>query len=147
MSPMRFEFLSRGNDAFSSFAVTAFLSLFAILGLAFGVLQDSKAETTSGLAESAMLLTARVEDPMGEVDSAAGWASLPERRVEESRPQAMFRRAMVSPESIRPVRGKGPAQEWLGVSKLAFPLLVGDLVGGQSVRSPVVMTGRPVGAK
>jgi hypothetical protein len=33
----------------------------------------------------------------------------------------------------------------MGMSRLAIPLLVGDLVGGQAVQGPRVMTGRTVG--
>lgn len=142
MANARPALLARASSAFSSLAVTVALAVLTILALAIGSMQDSKAETTSNV-----LLVSRVEDPALVWDGSVASQALPARAIEAERPQTMSRRPL-SP-SIKATRARvaGPTQEWMGVSKLAFPLLVGDLVVGQTPVAPAVMTGKTVGAK
>lgn len=135
--------LSRASGAFSSLAVTAAIAALTILSLALGTVQDSKAETTW---TASVLGNSRVEDLALELTRMAV-SSLPERSVAAGKSASVSRTALSSEDlaflSARPVQS--PAQEWMGMSKLAFPLLVNDLVGGQVVRAPRVMTGQTVG--
>jgi hypothetical protein len=133
---------TRASSAFSSLAVTVVLAVLTILALAIGSMRDSKAETTSSL-----LLVSRVEDPSLEWGVVPAVQSLPRRSVEAEKPQVISRRPLSASTKMLRNRAAGPAQEWLGVSKLAFPLLVSDLVGGQSNVAPAVMTGKAVGVK
>jgi len=143
MGSARPAFVSRASSAFSSLAVTVVMAVLTILALALGTVQDSKAESNTG---SAILGSTKVEDPSLE------WAktlvgSLPERSATAVKPASLSRTPLASTDrtftfSRAP---QGPAQEWMGMSKLAIPLLVGDLVGGQAVQTPRVMTGRTVG--
>ncbi|MEI6240431.1 MAG: hypothetical protein WCR51_08570 [Planctomycetia bacterium] len=144
MAAVRPIFLSRASNAFSSLAVTVALALLTILVLAIGSMRDSKAETTS-----ALLLVSRVEDPALDLASASAVQVLPARGAEADKPQLISRRPLSVSSSKSRNRGAGPSQEWMGVSKLAFPLLVSDLVIGQAKTTPMpmVMTGRSVGAK
>lgn len=133
---------TRASSAFSSLAVTVALAVLTILALAIGSMQDSKAETASSL-----LLVSRVEDPSLEWGAAPAAQSLPRRSVEAEKPQVISRRPLSASIKVSRSREAGPAQEWLGVSKLAFPLLVSDLVGSQSNAVPAIMTGKAVGVK
>lgn len=143
MAASRFVFLTRASNAFSSLAVTVALAVLTILALAIGSIRDSKAETTSGL-----LLTSRIEDPSLEWGVGVTAQGLPSRTVDVEKPQTISRRPLSS-SSAKAARSRatGPAQEWMGVSKLAFPLLVSDLVVGQPTSAPTVMTGKSVGVK
>ena len=136
-------FLTRASNAFSSLAVTVALAVLTILALAIGSMRDSKAETNSGL-----LLTSRIEDPSLEWGVGATVQGLPSRTADVEKPQTISRRPLSS-SSIKAVRSRvaGPSQEWMGVSKLAFPLLVSDLVVGQPTSSLTVMTGKSVGVR
>jgi hypothetical protein len=134
--------LARASKAFSSLAVTVALAVLTILALAIGSMQDSKAETTSSL-----LLVSRVEDPALEWGVSAASQALPARAIEAERPQSISRRPLTTSIKVTRARVSGPSQEWMGVSKLAFPLLVGDLVIGQTPAAPTIMTGQSVGAK
>lgn len=135
-------FVARAANAFSSLAVTVVLAALTILALAFGTVQDSRAETSSGV-----LLQSKVEAPPAlEWQGAAGTGALPDRGASEGRPQSISRRPLADSMAAGRGRASAPSQEWMGVSKIAFPLLVRDLVAGQPV-APSVMTGRPVGTK
>lgn len=142
MAASRPLFLMRASNAFSSLAVTVALAVLTILAIAIGSMRDSKAETTSTL-----LLVSRVEDPSLEWGADVPAQILPVRAVEADKPKAISRRPLSA--SIKGTRARvaGPSQEWMGVSKLAFPLLVSDLVVGQQTSAPMVMTGKSVGVK
>lgn len=142
MSAARLVFLTRASNAFSSLAVTVALAVLTILALAIGSMRDSKAETNSGL-----LLVSRVEDPSLEWGVGSAAQGLPSRTVDAEKPQMISRRPLSSSNKAVRSRVAGPSQEWMGVSKLAFPLLVSDLVVGQPAKTPMVMTGKSVGAK
>lgn len=136
-------FLPRAVNAFSSFAVTVALAVLTILALAVGSIRDSKAESNAGL----LLERTTVEDPAVEWNQPG--RPLPGRTPSEAQPQVMSRQPLRSASSAlsRRTVEVSPTQEWMGVSKLAFPLLVGDLTTGRSLVTPAVMTGKPVGAK
>lgn len=136
-------FVSRASSAFSSLAVTVVMAVLTILALALGTVQDSKAETSVG---SALVGITKVEDPSLEWSKVA-IGSLPERSATAVKPASISRTPLAPTDrtftfSRAP---QGPAREWMGMSKLAIPLLVGDLVGGQAEQAPRVMTGRTVG--
>ena len=135
-------FLSRASNAFASLAMTVALAVLTILALAIGSMRDSKAETTSNL-----LLVSRVEDPAVEWGSSAVARALPVRSAEAEKPQVISRRPLSAASRLPRSREAGPSQEWMGVSKLAFPLLVNDLVVARPQAAPRVMTGQAVGVK
>jgi len=136
-------FVSRASSAFSSLAVTVAMAVLTILVLALGTVQDSKADSNTGLT---ILGLTKVEDPSLEWGKMAV-GSLPDRS-EAAVTLASMSRTPLAPTDrtfIFSRTPQGPAQEWMGMSKLAIPLLVSDLVGGQAVKAPRVMTGRTVG--
>lgn len=143
MSSTRPLFVSRASNAFSSLAVTVAMAVLTILALALGAVQDTKAESNSG---AGLLGVTKVEDPATEWSQFAAVA-LPERSAAAEKPVVISRKPLSSAGRTfaAPRKAQGPTQEWMGVSKLAIPLLVGDLVGGQAVQTPAVMTGRSVG--
>ena len=143
MGSARPAFVSRASSAFSSLAVTVVMAVLTILALALGTVQDSKAETSSG---STILGITKVEDPSLEWGKMAV-GSLPERSVASVKPASISRTPLSSTDRSYTLSrsSQGPSQEWMGMSRLAIPLLVGDLVGGQAVQAPRVMTGRTVG--
>ena len=142
MANVRPLFLSRASNAFASLAMTVALAVLTILALAIGSMRDSKAETTSNL-----LLVSRVEDPAIEWGSDAVARALPVRSVEAEKPQVISRRPLSAASRLPRSREAGPSQEWMGVSKLAVPLLVNDLVVARPQAAPRVMTGQAVGVK
>lgn len=135
---------SRVAGVLASLAVTVVMAVVMIIVLALGSAQDSKAEPSDA---SPLTGITTVEDPAVEWGGTA--AGLPERSAVVERPMVVSRDplASLSPESGYSVvkSTPGPTQEWLGMSKLAIPLLVSDLVGGRPVRVPTVMTGQAVG--
>lgn len=134
--------VSRASNAFSSLAVTVAMAVLTILALAIGAVQDSKAEMSSG---SDVLGFTKVEDPALEWGKGSA-GTLPERSAVSEKPQMISRKPLSKVGAFtRPRSPQGPAQEWMGMSKLAFPLLVNDLVGGKAVQTPTVMTGQAVG--
>lgn len=141
MDSVRSSVVSRASRASSSLAVTLAMAVLTILALAMGTVQDSKAETNSG----SMLGATKVEDPTL-VWGKMATGSLPERSMASKsatisrEPLSLTNRGPSAPRSPQ-----GPTHEWMGMSKLAFPLLVGDLTGGQAVQAPRLMTGRTVG--
>jgi len=143
MGSVRPAFVSRASSAFSSLAVTVAMAVLTILALALGTVQDSKAESSTG---SALLGITKVEDPSLEWGKLAA-GSLPERSAVSEKTVAISRRPLSTTDRtfILARTAQGPSQEWMGMSKLAIPLLVGDLVGGQTVQTPRVMTGQSVG--
>jgi hypothetical protein len=143
MGSARPSFLSRASSAFSSLAVTVAVAVLTILVVALGTVQDSKAESFTG---SIIPGITKVEDPSLEWAKVAV-GSLPERSVVSGIPASISRTPLAPTDGtfIATRTPQGPTQEWMGVSKLAFPLLVGDLVGGQAVKTPRLMTGRTVG--
>ncbi len=143
MGSARPAFVSRASSAFSSLAVTVAMAVLTILALVLGTVQDSKAESNTG---AVILGITKVEDPAIELGKMAV-GSLPERSVAAVTLASMSRTPLAPTDSsfIFSRAPQGPAQEWMGMSKLAIPLLVGDLVGGQAVKTPRVMTGRTVG--
>jgi len=144
MAMSRASFLTRAADAFSSFAVTVALAVLTILALAIGSMRDGRAEPNAGL----MLQQSNVEEWKGEWHGAADVAgrSLPERPWNDAQPVIMSRRPLQSRGWVR-TAGTSPTQQWMGMSKLAFPLLVGDLSAGRSPGPLDVMRGQPVGTR
>ena len=123
----------------------AAIMMFMVLALACGTAHDSQAaqpETGSGLWGGT-----KAEDPALEWAKMAAGA-LPERSAGAVVPMAIPRPSPSSPDRIiviaRP--SLGPSQEWMGMSKLAIPLLVADLVGDQTVQAARATTVQPANA-
>lgn len=133
--------LARASDAFSSFAVTVVLAVVTIVSLTLGSLRDSPTDLGSDL-----LLRSKIEDPSSAWGASPEQSALPERLGLEADPRPMSREP-ISVASWRRNRSARPSQEWLGMSKIAIPVLVGDLSGGGSREAPAVMTGVLVGVK
>lgn len=143
MGSIRPLFVSRASNAFSSLAVTVAMAVLTILALALGAVQDTKAESNTG---PGLLGVTKVEDPAPEWPRSA-MVSLPERSAVSEKPVVISRKPLSSTgRSFAALRQpQGPTQEWMGLSKLAIPLLVSDLVGGRAVQTPAAMTGQAVG--
>lgn len=135
--------LARAANAFSSFAVTIVLAALTVLALAMGSMQDTKAETNAGL----LLQRTPVEDASF-VWSEAG-VSLPERRQADAATPVISRQPLRATRNWESRSGVAPSptQDWMGVSKVAFPLVVGDLAGDRPLAIPTVMRGTTVGVK
>lgn len=122
-------------------AMAAFMvfKVFMGLALACGTAHESQAaESDSG---SGLLGDTKAEDPALEwAKMAAG--TLPERPPGAVMATAIPRTSLPSTERtfILPRTSLGPVQEWMGMSKLAIPLLVADLVGDHTVRAARAMT-------
>lgn len=136
-------FLTRSAKAFSSFAVTVALAVLTILVLVFGSMRDSNAEAISGT----LLRQVNVEEPTVDLDAAA--RSLPQRLPADAVPAVISRQPLRSARSAAATRlaGTAPTKDWMGMSQMAFPLLVGDLTVARPMVAPTVMTGRTVGTK
>lgn len=137
MPHCRNSFLARASTAFASLAVSCGLAVLTLLALTLGGLQDSHADGVSP----------------GTVPATVPQMSLPVfepaapsvvRKVQPREAGAISwisRRAMAS-------RGKeSPARELFGMSKVAFPLLVSDVVPVDASSMTVVMSGSTVGVR
>lgn len=131
-------FVSRASRACASLAVSCALAFLTLLALTFGVLQDSHADGvgSGGLSATMSHMSLPVLEPAAPAvirqmvqsrdASAVPWIS---RRGSSSR----------SKES--------PARELFGLSKVAFPLLVSDVVPVDASSLNVVMSGSTVGVR
>lgn len=137
MPSRRSSFLSRASSAFASLAVSCALAILTLLALTLGVLQDTHADGVSpgGVSATVPHMALPVFEPAGpsvvrkvqlRAASAMPWIS---RRGASSR----------SKES--------PARELFGLSKVAFPLLVSDVVPADASSMTVVMSGSTVGVR
>ena len=126
----------RASSALSSLAVSVVMAGLAVLAIVGGLVQDTRAETTATISKV-------------DSDSTVGFVSAtrtgdsPTKQGAVSAQRQVVRRMPVQSGS----RAVGPTGEWLGVSKLAFPLLVTDLTGGVPMTRPSVMSGRSVAAR
>lgn len=129
--------LSRSTGAFSSLAASCGLSVIALLGLTAGLLQDSHADGVS--PHSLKVSSGTVEIPVLEPTGTA--------RPREVRSSDLASPAWISRRAAL-IRGpESPARESFGLSKIAFPLLVGDVAPVSPVGNAVVMSGSTVGVR
>ncbi|NDC52865.1 MAG: hypothetical protein EBZ74_00910 [Planctomycetia bacterium] len=143
MSAKRFVTATHASRAFSSLLVTAILAAISVLIVMIGGLRNTRAEATSSL-----LVNARVEDPAAVVvGHLTPVGALPARPASEAGLQTISRQPLGVSKAAQRRPLPGPAQEWLGVSRLAFPLLVNDLVGARRAEVPVVLEGVAVGVR
>lgn len=131
-------FLSRASSAFSSLAVSCALALLTLLALSLGLLQNSRADGVSSgdvnatIDSTALPVLEMPATPMERqldqprAPGSVGWIS---RRVSSSRSSS------------------SPARELFGLSKVAFPLLVSDVVPVDPPAKTIVMSGSPVGVR
>jgi hypothetical protein len=138
MPRCRSSFLSRASSAFSSLAVSCALAILTLLALTLGVLQDTHADGVSG----------------GVVNTSVPHVSL---AVLEPAPKSVVRQ-VIQPRDAGAMpwisrRGpssrskESPARELFGLSKVAFPLLVSDVVPVDASSMTVVTAGSTVGVK
>jgi len=128
--------MPRASSALSSLAVSVVLAMLTVLAIVGGVIQDSRAETATTMAKG---------ESASVVDFASGTRAGDSPMVQASASsQRQIVRGVSIPSGARKV---GPMGEWLGVSKLAFPLLVTDLTGGVPMTRPTVMSGRFAGVR
>jgi hypothetical protein len=131
-------FLSRASRAFSSLAVSCVLTLLTLLILALGVLQDTHAEGVNDVVVNAAIPTVVVPD----IDRAVRpvvWQST------QSREASMM--PWISRRGVSPRSKESPARELFGLSKVAFPLLVSDVVPADASGTAVVVSGPTVGVR
>ena len=131
-------FLSRASSAFSSLAVSCALAILTLLALTLGVLQDTHADGVSG----------------GVVNASVPHVVLP---VLETAPKSVVRQVIqardasampwVSRRGASSRSKESPARELFGLSKVAFPLLVSDVVPVDASSMTVVMSGSTVGVR
>lgn len=130
-------FLSRASRAFASLAVSCALAILTLLALTVGALQDSHADGVSP----------------GDVNATVSQMSLP---VFEPAAPSVVRKVQPRDASAMPWisrRGassrskESPARELFGLSKVAFPLLVSDVVPVDASSVNVVMSGSTVGVR
>lgn len=137
MPSCRSSFLSRASSAFASLAVSCASAILTLLALTLGVLQDTRADgvTPAGVTAAAPRMTLPVFEPA---------APSVTQKVQPHDASAMHwisrRRA-----SIRGT--ESPAREMFGLSKVAFPLLVSDVVPVDASSMTVVMSGSTVGVR
>lgn len=127
----------RSAGAFSSLAASCAFSVVALLGVTPGLLQDSHADgvTPHGLKASPGTMDLPVLQPMMSA------------KPREIRPSDVASPTWISRRSAS-VRGQeSPAREWFGLSKIAFPLLVGDVAPVSPVGNALVMSGSTVGVR
>ncbi len=130
-------FLSRASRAFSSLAVSCALAILTLLALTVGVPQDSHAD---GVGQ-------------GEVNATVPQMAIP---VFEPAAPSVVRKVQPRDASTIPWisrRGassrskESPSRELFGLSKVAFPLLISDVVPVDASSMTVVMSGNTVGVR
>lgn len=137
MPSSRSSFLSRASSAFASLAVSCALAILTLLALTLGGLQDTHADGVSP----------------GDVTTTSPQMALP---VFEPAGPSVVRKVQLRDASAMPWisrRGassrskESPARELFGLSKVAFPLLVSDVVPVDASIMTVVMSGSTVGVR
>lgn len=136
MSQSHLGFFSR---AFSSLAISCVLTLACLLALFLGGVQDSRAEGVVSVAAKASAGSA----------SLASWNALEGGLSSRASSAAMLASSpRVTSKRLAVFRDQqSPLKENFGVSKLAFPLLVSDLISAEQGTKSVVMSGRTVGVR
>jgi hypothetical protein len=138
MPRCRSSFLSRASRAFSSLAVSCVLTLLTLLILALGFLQDTHAEGVNAVVVNAAIPTVMAP----EIDRAVRpvvWQSTQSREA--------ITLPWISRRGVSPRSKESPARELFGLSKVAFPLLVSDVVPADASARSEVMSGRTVGVR
>jgi hypothetical protein len=138
MPRCRSSFLSRASSAFSSLAVSCVLAGLTLLALTLGVLQDTHADGVSGGVVNASV--PRTVLPV--LDPASRTAVHQVVQSRDASPMPWISRRGASSRS-----NESPARELFGLSKVAFPLLVSDVVPVDAASMTVVMSGSTVGVK
>lgn len=138
MPDRRSSFLSRASSAFSSLAVSCSLAILTLLALTVGGLQDSHADGVSG----------------GMVNASVPHVAIP---LADPGPIAVVRQSFSARDAVAmhwiSRRGaasrskESPVRELFGLSKIAFPLLVSDVVPVDASGMNVVTSGSAVGAR
>lgn len=130
-------FVSRASRAFASLAVSCALAVLTLLALTFGVPQDSHADGVGpGVA------TATVAQMVLPVFEPAAPSVM--RKVQPRDASAM---PWISRRGAPSRSKESPARDLFGMSKVAFPLLVSDVVPVDPSGLNVVMSGNTVGVR
>ena len=138
MPRCRSSFLARASRAFSSLAVSCVLTLLTLLILTLGLLQDSHADGVNDVVVNAAIPTVMVPD----IDRAVRpvvWQSTQSREA--------ITLPWISRRGVSPRSKESPARELFGLSKVAFPLLVSDVVPADASGMAVVVSGPTVGVR
>lgn len=138
MPRCRSPFLSRASRAFSSLAVSCVLTLLTLLVLTLGVLQDTHADGVNAGVVNAAIPPVTVPD----IDRTARPSVWQATQAREASMMPWISRRGVSPRSK-----ESPTRELFGLSKVAFPLLVSDVVPADSSVKSEVMSGSTVGVR
>lgn len=138
MPRCRSAFLSRASSAFSSLAVSCVLAVLTLLALTLGVLQDTHADGVSGGVVRATV--PHVVLPVLEPAPKFGVRQVIQSRAASTMPWISRREAAFRSK-------ESPARELFGLSKVAFPLLVSDVVPVDASSMTVVMSGSTVGVR
>jgi hypothetical protein len=147
MTASKKTFDAKISQVFSSLAASFAVGVLAVVSLVVVTAEDIRAEGGRVAVQSGPA-----------VPAAAGWlGDFAQRPVANARPRgngAAATPAVASPSWIsrRPITPNyfaetSASREFLGISKLAFPLLVSDLMEGGPERPNGVTTGRAVGAR
>lgn len=129
---------SRASRAFSSLAISCVITLLSLLALSFGALQNSRAEGVNGMVVNTSMSSANQAVVYSAAMLPASSASAVRLAGE---PLWITRR----PVSVR--KQVSPTREFFGLSKVAFPLLVSDLIPAAPSGEAVLMSGRTVGVR
>lgn len=131
-------FISRASRAFASLAVSCALAILALLVLTFGVLQDTHADGVSpgDVTATSPQMTLPVFGP-------AAPAVMRKVQPRDASTMPWISRRGASSRSSK----ESPARELFGLSKVAFPLLVSDVVPVDASSMTVVMSGSTVGVR
>lgn len=138
MSRCQSSFLSRASRAFSSLAVSCVLTLLTLLILTLGLLQDTHADGVNNGVVNAAIPTVMVPDIDRSVRPVV-WQS--------TQPREASMMPWISRRGVSTRSKESPARELFGLSKVAFPLLVSDVVPADALAKPEVMSGSTVGVR
>ena len=137
MPHCRNSFLSRASSAFASLAFSCALAILTLLALTLGLLQDTHAD---GVIPGDV--TATVPQMSFPVHQPA--APSVARKVQPRDANTM---PWISRRGSSQRSKESPARELFGLSKVAFPLLVSDVVPVDASSMTVVMSGSTVGVR
>lgn len=137
MPHCRNSFLSRASSACASLAFSCAVAILALLALTLGLLQDTHADGVSPGVVTATVphMTLPVHQPAA--PSVA-------RKVQ---PRDASMMPWISRRGSSHRSKESPARELFGLSKVAFPLLVSDVVPVDASSMTVVMSGSTVGVR
>ena len=129
---------SRASRAFSSLAISCVITLLSLLALSCGALQHSQAEGVNGVVLNATMTSTN----QAAVFSSAMLPTAPASPVVlAGEPRWISRRPVAVRSQVSPTR------EFFGLSHVAFPLLVSDLIPAAPAGMSVPMSGRTVGVR